>query len=223
MAACAIDPVQFQLLIKSWACHETFQFCDSHVRRILENHVLPHHLDGVLNFSAGKPQPPHDRLRHLTADAIVFVKTDATRFIYGRRDGFGNVVKQHGENQRNRNLLRKQPQHQPGVHEHVAFRMKLFRLQHAFHTFQLRQNGAHQAAGIEQIPAADPVRREKNAHQLVANSFGANLIDRRRAAYESLPRFLVNLVIKHGSKTHGPQHSQPIFRETLRGVADGTH
>ena len=128
MAAFAIDPVQFQLILKGRSRHETFQLCHSHIRGILENHVLPHHFDGRIDFSARKPQTAHDRFRHLRTDAVVFVETDATRFVHCRRYRFRDIVKQHGQNQRNRNFLWKQLQHQPGVYEHVAFGMKLFRL-----------------------------------------------------------------------------------------------
>ena len=38
--------------LKGWPRHETFQFCHAHVGSILENHVLAHHLDGRLDFSA---------------------------------------------------------------------------------------------------------------------------------------------------------------------------
>ena len=40
----------------------------------------------------------------------------------------------------------------------VAFRMKLFRLRATFHRLELGKNRSQQAALIEQIPAAQPVR-----------------------------------------------------------------
>ena len=177
MTAFAIDPVQLQLIHESRSRHETFQLGHSHLRGVLENHVLPHHFDRRLNFIAGKSQPTHDRIGHLRADAIMLVKTDSAGFINCRRDRFRNIVKQDRQNQRSRNFLWKQLQHQPGVNEHVPFGMKLFRLQHTFHRFQLRQNRAHQAAGVEQVPAAHTVRRKKNAHQFVANALRADLVN----------------------------------------------
>ena len=52
MTALAIDTVKLQLLIKGWSRHEPLQFRNSHFRRVFENHVLPHHLDCRLDFSA---------------------------------------------------------------------------------------------------------------------------------------------------------------------------
>ena len=164
MAAFAIDPVQFQLVVKGRSRHKTLQLRESHVWDVLENHVLLDHFDGRLDFSAGKSEASHNRLGHLCTDAVVLVEADSAGFIHCRRDRFAYIVKQDGQDQRDRNFLWKQLQHQPGMHEHVAFGMKLFRLQHAFHRFQLGQNRAHQAAGVEQVPAAHPVRRKENAH-----------------------------------------------------------
>ena len=68
-------------------------------------------------------------------------------------------------------------QHQPRVHEHVAFGMKLFRLQHTFHCIELRENRAHKVTGVQQVPPAHPIGRHKNANQLIADSFRADLVD----------------------------------------------
>ena len=44
--------MQLQLFLESWSRHETFQFRHPHARHIFENHVLPHHLDGGVDFRA---------------------------------------------------------------------------------------------------------------------------------------------------------------------------
>ena len=93
MAARAIDPVQLQLLFKGWSRHETLQLCDSHVRHVLENHMLPDHFDRRLDFSARKSQATHNRFRHLSTDSVVFVEANAARFIYSCRDWFCDIVK----------------------------------------------------------------------------------------------------------------------------------
>src|SRR5205814_6786190 len=98
--------------------------------------------------------------------------------------------------------------------------MKLLWLGATLHRIDLGQNGTHQPAGIEQIPAAHSVWRKKNAHELFANTFRADLIDRARLREQRFPRLIVDLVIKHGGEAHRTQHSQSILVETLRRVAD---
>jgi hypothetical protein len=86
------------------------------------------------------------------------------------------------------------------MHEHVAFGVKLFGLQNAFHRFELRlelrASGRWHRAG----PTRAPIRRQKNPHQLVANSFRADLIDRRRIGHKRVPGFFIDLVIEHAAK-----------------------
>ena len=107
--------------------------------------------------------------------------------------------------------------------KNVAFRMKLFWLGATLHPVDLWENGTHQSARIEQIPATHSVWGKKNADKLFADSFCADLIDRDRLRDQRFPRLIVDLVIKHGGEAHRAQHSQPIFCETLRRVANCAH
>jgi hypothetical protein len=109
------------------------------------------------------------------------------------------------------------------VHEHVAFGVELFGLQNALHRFELRQNGTHEAARIKQVPPAYAIRRQKNPHQLVANSLCADLIDRSRISHKRVPGFFIDLVIEDRGEAHRPEHSQTIFRKSFRWVANCAH
>ena len=46
------------------------------------------------------------------------------------------------------------------------------------------------------------------------------MLDRCRARHERFPRLIVDLVIERRSKAHRAQHTEPIFFETLGGIAD---
>src|SRR5205085_9486562 len=48
----------------------------------------------------------------------------------------------------------------------------------------------------------------------------ADLIDRDRIRDQRGPGLIVDLVIEHRGKAYRAQHSQPIFRETLRWITD---
>ena len=109
------------------------------------------------------------------------------------------------------------------MHKHVAFGMKLLRLQYTFHHIKLGQNRLHQSAGIQEIPAAHAIGRNKNPHQFVTNSLRTDLIDRGRIGHECLPRFAVDLVTEHRRKPHSAQHAQPILGKPLRRLANRAH
>src|SRR5919201_2258929 len=106
MAAFAIDPMQLKLVVKGWPRHETLQFGHPHLGRVLENHVLPYHFDCRLDFSAGKSQAPHDLFSHFRTKPVMPTKANSSGLIYGRGARFSHVVKQHGKNERHRNLFR---------------------------------------------------------------------------------------------------------------------
>src|SRR5436305_12735278 len=93
--------------------------------------------------------------------------------------------------------------------------MKLRRLFATFHWFDLRQDSPQKPGAIEQIPAADSVRRKKNTHQLVANSFRADLGDGGRDLHERVPGLLFNIKLEHGGETNLAQHLLTIFHEPL--------
>ncbi len=75
--------MQLQLVLEGRPRHEPLQFRHPHVRHILEHHMLAHRFDRRVDFRAGKSQAFHDSLRHLGADSIVPVETDAAIFIHG--------------------------------------------------------------------------------------------------------------------------------------------
>ena len=100
MAAGAIDTVQLQLILERRSRHEALQFRHPHVRDILEDHVLPHRFHRRVDFRAGKPEPFHDRFRHLGADPVVTIETNPTFLIYDGRRRFGYIVKQNAEYER---------------------------------------------------------------------------------------------------------------------------
>ena len=102
----------------------------------------------------------------------------------------------------------------------VAFGMKLGRLRAAFHCFNLGDNRTQQPGGVEQIPSSKPMRGKKNPHQLVTNSFRADLHNRRRTCDESLPGLLLNLKIERGGKANRTQKPEPIFGKSLPRMAN---
>src|SRR5882757_727381 len=111
MTALAIDPMQLEFGVEGRSRHETLQFRHPHLRHVLENHVLPYHLDRVFDFSPRKPQTPHDFFGHLSAETIMSAETNSPRFIHGRRTRLGDIMKQDRENERHRNVLRQEIQH----------------------------------------------------------------------------------------------------------------
>ena len=143
VAALAIDAMQLELVLESRPRHEAFQFRHPHVRHVLEDHVLPHRFHRRVDLGSRKSEPLHDRLRHFRADAIVSVETNAALFIDDGSRRLADVVEEHAENQRQRNFWRQQLEHDPGMLEHVAFRMELWRLLAAFHCVDFRQNNFH--------------------------------------------------------------------------------
>ena len=143
MATLTIDSMQLELLVEGRSRHEPLQFRDPHFGYVLENHVLPHHLDRCVDLSPGKSQTSHDFFGHYRTNTIVRVKTNSPRLIDGCGAGFRDIVKQYGENERHRNFFRKELQHQSRVLKNVTFGVKLLWLLTALHRVDLRQNGTH--------------------------------------------------------------------------------
>src|SRR5438874_2410641 len=111
MATLAIDPMQLELGIEGRSRHETLQLRHPHLGHVFKNHVLPDHLDRGFDFSARKPQTPHDFFGDLSAETIMPAETNSPRFIHGRRTRLGDVMKQDRENEWHRNVLRQEIQH----------------------------------------------------------------------------------------------------------------
>ena len=106
MAAFTVDPVEFQLVDKSWPGHKTLQFRHAHLRHVFKHHMLTNHLNGGVDVGPGKSQTFHDLPRHLCADSIMLIKTDPASFIDLGGDRFRHVVKQNGKNEWHRHFRR---------------------------------------------------------------------------------------------------------------------
>ena len=177
--------------------------------------------DGGVDLGARKTEPMHDLLSHCGADFIVAVETDAAGFIDARGRRLADIVKEDAEDEREGDLVRQEREHEAGVLEDVALGMELRRLLAAFQGVDFGQNDLEQAARIEQVPAADALRREKNSHQLLADALGADLADARRRADDGVPRGGLDLELEHGRETNRAQQAEPILGETVRRIADG--
>ena len=82
---------------------------------------------------------------------------------------------------------------------------------------------SHQTAGVEQVPAACALRREENPHQLFPNSLGADFADRVGRPDDRFPGRRLDFKVEHGGEADRAQKPQPVFRETLRRVANRPH
>src|SRR5439155_26613966 len=73
----------------------------------------------------------------------------------------------------------------------------------------------------EQSPLAQPFGATRAANHLGPNSFRGDVGDARGALLQRPPGFVFNFKLEPSRKTNCTQHSQAVFRETLRRIADG--
>ena len=91
----------------------------------------------LLDLVIGKAQAPENLFRQCLTDDIVVVEANPVGGAH-KCSRLAHVVKQHCKRQHHVRLGRQGIEHHPCVREHVAFRMILRRLFHAFQRRHLR-------------------------------------------------------------------------------------
>ena len=156
VAAQAIDAVKFHFFLEAWPRHETLELGDTHLRHVLERHVLADRLHRKVRNGTRETQPLHHANGHVRTHALVAVETDAAIRVYLRGRRLANVVQQDGKNERHARFRRQQRKHQTRMHEHITLGVELRGLLAAFAGVQFRQDLAQQTARVEQVEAAHP-------------------------------------------------------------------
>jgi hypothetical protein len=158
---------------------------------------------------------------HLRTELVVAVEADAAGVrIAGLRGGFGDVMQQHAHDQRQRGLGGQQAEHETGVNEDIPLGMELRRLLAALQRENFRQELRHEAAVHQQVETAHAVRAEHGLDELLADALDAHALDLLGQAADRLPRGMLDVETEHRGETHGPQHAQMVFFETIFCHAD---
>src|ERR1700746_4074021 len=97
------------------------------------------------------------------------------------------------------------------MHEDVPFGMKLWRLLHAFHGFDLRENFMEEASLIEQQKSLARLALSQHFCKLIAHTLARHLVDLRRQLLDGRKCLRLDLVAEARRKTHSAQHAQVIF------------
>ena len=160
--------------------------------------------------------------RHVRADFFVAQEPDAS-FVAALRHRLGDVVHQHGPNERRVGVGRKLTEHEANVCEYVALGMVLRRLFTAEGGGQLRQHLGQQPALVQQVEPARGVRWAEQLKQLVADTLGAHLADGGGLLLYGGECLRLDLEPKLRREPHGAEQAQPVLTEALRRVANGTN
>ena len=203
------------------AGEEALELGHAHLLHVLEDHVVCDGLDRGVDLGAGEAQAKHHALGHSGAEAVVAVEADAAVEVGGESAGLADVVEEHGEHERARDLRGQEIEHDAGVLEDIALGVELRRLLAAFERLDLGQDCAEQPAFIEQIEAAHAPRGEQDFHQLFADALGADLADVPRVFTHRPPSRSVEIEAERGREAHGAHHPQAVFADAVGGVTDG--
>ena len=129
MTAEAIDSVELQFISEGFPGHEALQFCRAQLLDVYKGHVVSDHGRRAGHDLVREAKSTQDVLRHFSAQPVVTIKTNPLRrLVPGPRSRLGNVMKEHRQQQRHRNISREQRKHEPGVYKNIPFRMVLRRL-----------------------------------------------------------------------------------------------
>ena len=221
VASQAIHAVQFEFVVKRRSSHEAFEPRNAHVLDVLEHHVILHHFDRGLDFLVGEPQPSHDLLCHASAHRLVSTEANSSHCIALPRRRLAQIVEEHCENERHRDVLRKEGEHEARMDKDVALRMKVRRLLAALERRDLGQDFGHEPARVEQVEAAHSMRRGKDLHELIADAFGADFADGRCARTNRIPGRGFNFESERGSKAYTAQQAKFVFCKAIGGISNG--
>ena len=135
--------------------------------------------------------------------------------------GFADVVKQNAEDERDRNFFRQQLQHHSRMLKDVAFRMKLLAVARNLSSprvpAELRASVRSHRANPSRAPDCGE-RKMRTSSSRIRSALISLIV--RRALPQRFPGCRFDLETEHGGETNRAQHAQPIFRETLRRIAD---
>jgi len=139
VARLAVQPVQFKMLLKMRHAEESLQRGLVHLHHVRKAHVIGDQGENLLAVVFRKSQTMADSLRHFDADVHMPIETDAIGS-HAKRRRLAHIVQQRAPGQSRGAGLRQLLQQQQRMDKDIALGMKLRRLLHALHGFDLGQN-----------------------------------------------------------------------------------
>ena len=187
-----------------------------------EFHVIGDGGDGGVDDLVRAAETAEDVGGHFCAELVVAVEADAAFCgVAGPCGWFGDVVEEDGEDERRRDDVGEEREHESGVGPDIAFRVVFGWLGAAFEGFHFGEEDLEETGGVEEIEAADPVRVEHDPEELVADAFDADGVEGVCLGADGVPCGWVDGVVEGGGEADGAEEAEPVFGEAEGGVSDG--
>ena len=102
-------------------------------------------------------------------------------------------------------------EHHQRVRPNVALRMKLGRLRHALHRFDLRQHLLEQPRFVQKLESAARVPFREDFHDLVTHAFDADFPNLGREVPDRSERGWIERKPEARGEAHGAEHPQAVL------------
>lgn len=159
----------------------------------------------------------------LRAHRGVALKTDSSIGIHGIGGWFADIVEQHRPGQGGIRIFQL-IERERGVHEDIAFGVKLWRLFDAAHCVDFGQDVFQQSRVAQQVECAPGFGGlGPHARQFLQDAFGADLQDFFRIGTDRARRGGIQVELQHGGEAYGAQHAEVVFLKASAGIPDGAN
>lgn len=174
----AVDAVEFEFVVDVRAGEEAFEGGGAHLLDADEVHVIGDGGSGGFDDVVGVFEAAKDGVGHFGAEFVVAIEADAAGVrVDGLGGGFGDVVKEDGEDEGEGGVWRELGEHEAGVDKDIAFGVELRGLLAALEVEDFGQDVGHEAGMDEEVEAGLAVGGKPDAVEFVADAFGADFGD----------------------------------------------
>lgn len=214
--------MELELVIDVGAGEEASEGGGAHLPDADEVHVVGDGGGDGVDDVIGVAEAAEDGAGHFGAEFVVAVEADAAGVgIDGAGGGFGDVVEEDGEDEREGGVRGKEGEHEAGVNEDIALGVELGGLVAALEVDDFGEDDGHEAGVHQEVETVLAAGGKPEAVELVADAFGTDAGDEGGGGLEGGPGGGVDGEVEGGGEADGAEEAEVILLEAGGGIANG--